>query len=43
MLEKQRALVSPNRHKEFVVAGQFVEMQDRQDGPAPEEKKTKRG
>lgn len=43
MMEKQRALVSPNRHKEFVVAGQFVEMRDRPGGPAPEEKKQSEG
>ena len=29
MKEEQRALVSPNRHKEFAVTGQIVEMRDR--------------
>ncbi len=39
MNEKQYTLVSPNRHKEFIVTGCFVEIRDRQGGPAPEEKK----
>src|SRR5574341_1152383 len=31
MDEKQRALVSPNRHREYVVTGRLVEIRDRQD------------
>lgn len=35
MDEKQRALVSPNRHREYVVTGRLVEMRERQGGSAP--------
>ena len=35
MEEKQEVLLSPNRRKEFVIAGQLVEMRDRTDGAAP--------
>lgn len=35
MDEKQRALVSPNRHREYVVTGRLVEMRERRDGGAP--------
>ncbi len=34
MKEEQRALVSPNRHKEFVVTGELVEIRDRRDQPS---------
>ena len=43
MMEKQRALASPNRHKEFVVTGQLVEIRDRQGRPVPEETKPSEG
>lgn len=35
MDEKQRALVSLNRHREYVVTGRLVEMRERRDGGAP--------
>jgi Pyruvate/2-oxoacid:ferredoxin oxidoreductase delta subunit len=38
MEQKQQALSSPNRRKEFIVTGQLVEMRDRTDGRAQEEK-----
>ena len=43
MNEKQDVLVSPNRYKEFVVTGPFVEIRDRQEGPLPEESKENEG
>ena len=43
MMEKQRALASPNRHKEFVVTWQLVEIRDRQGRPVPEETKPSEG
>ena len=43
MMDKQHALESPNRHKEFVVTGQFVEIRDRHDNPVPEENKQNEG
>lgn len=43
MKEKQQALLSPNRHKEFIVTGQLVEMRDRPDARAPEEREQEAG
>ena len=37
--QRQRVLVSPNRHKEFVVTGQFVTIRDIKDAPANDETK----
>ncbi|MBI1994111.1 MAG: hypothetical protein HYS67_06810, partial [Deltaproteobacteria bacterium] len=37
MKEEQRTLVSPNRHKEFVVTGDLVEIRDREDQPSKTE------
>ncbi|MBI3062273.1 MAG: hypothetical protein HYY83_09905, partial [Deltaproteobacteria bacterium] len=38
MKEEQRTLVSPNRHKEFVVTGELVEIRDRQHAGESEKK-----